>query len=247
MSERPMLYLIDGSSYIYRAFYAIRHLTSPKGFPTNALYGFTQMLLKILRERKPDHIAVVFDVGRVTFRTALYPQYKANRALMPEELVPQIEPIKEMVRAFEIPVLEMEGFEADDIIGTIARDSEKNGMDVVVVTGDKDLMQIVSKSVTLLDTMKDKATGVKEVHEKFGVGPERVTDILGLAGDSSDNIPGVPSVGEKTAIKMILEFGSLDELLARGAEVKGKTGEKLREFAGQALLSRRLATIDCAV
>jgi DNA polymerase-1 len=242
-----MLYLIDGSSYIYRAFYAIRHLTSPKGFPTNALYGFTQMLLKILRERKPDHIAVVFDVGRVTFRTALYPQYKANRALMPEELVPQIEPIKEMVRAFEIPVLEMEGFEADDIIGTIARDSEKNGMDVVVVTGDKDLMQIVSKSVTLLDTMKDKATGVKEVHEKFGVGPERVTDILGLAGDSSDNIPGVPSVGEKTAIKMILEFGSLDELLARGAEVKGKTGEKLREFAGQALLSRRLATIDCAV
>jgi len=247
MSERPMLYLIDGSSYIYRAYYAIRHLSSPKGFPTNALYGFTQMLLKVLKDRKPDHIAVVFDAGRETFRTALYPEYKANRAAMPEDLVPQIKPIKEMVRAFDIPALEMQGYEADDIIGTIAHDCERRGMDVVVVTGDKDLMQIVSDKITLLDTMKDKATGAPEVHERFGVGPERVVDILGLAGDSSDNIPGVPSVGEKTATRLIQEFGSLDELLERAAEVKGKTGEKLREFAEQARLSRRLATIDCAV
>jgi DNA polymerase-1 len=247
MSDRQTLYLIDGSSYIYRAYYAIRHLSSPKGFPTNALYGFTQMLLKVLKDRKPDHIAVVFDAGRETFRTALYAEYKANRAAMPEDLAPQIKPIKEMVRAFDIPALEMAGFEADDIIGTIARDCEKRGLDVVVVTGDKDLMQIVTGNVTLLDTMKDKTTGVPEVHERFGAGPERVVDILGLAGDSSDNIPGVPTVGEKTAIKLIREFGSLDELLARAAEVKGKTGEKLREFAEQARLSRRLATIDCSV
>jgi DNA polymerase-1 len=247
MSEKPTLYLIDGSSYIYRAYYAIRHLSSPKGFPTNALYGFTQMLLKVLKDRKPDHVAVVFDAGRETFRTALYPEYKANRAAMPEDLAPQISPIKEMVRAFDIPALEMGGFEADDIIGTIAHDCEERGMNVVIVTGDKDLMQIVGDNVMLLDTMKDKTTGVPEVHERFGVGPERVVDILGLAGDSSDNIPGVPSVGEKTAIKLIQEFGSLDELLARAGEVKGKTGEKLREFAEQARLSRRLATIDCSV
>ncbi|HEY6007769.1 MAG TPA: DNA polymerase I [Geobacteraceae bacterium] len=246
-SERPMLYLIDGSSYIYRAYYAIRHLSSPKGFPTNALYGFTQMLLKVLKERRPDHVAVVFDAGRVTFRTEIYPEYKANRAAMPEDLVPQIAPIKEMVRAFNIPALELPGFEADDIIATIARDCEKRGMAVVVVTGDKDLMQVVSPSVTLLDTMKEKTSGIPEVQERFGVEPDRVIDILGLAGDTSDNIPGVPGIGEKTAIRLIQEFGTLDTLLERAAEVKGKTGERLREFADQARLSRRLATVDYQV
>jgi len=244
MNAKPVLYLIDGSSYIYRAYYAIRHLSSPSGFPTNALYGFTQMLLKVLKERKPDHVAVVFDKGRRTFRTELYPDYKANRAAMPEDLVPQIAPIKEMVRAFNIPVLEMEGFEADDIIGAMARRCEKDGMEVVVVTGDKDLMQIVTPSVTLLDTMKDKVSGLAEVEERFGVKPEQVVDVLGLAGDPSDNIPGVPGIGEKTAIKLIREFGSLDALLERADEVKGKTGERLKKFADQARLSRRLATID---
>ncbi|BDV41688.1 DNA polymerase [Geotalea uraniireducens] len=244
MTAARTLFLIDGSSYIYRAYYAIRHLSSPAGFPTNALYGFTQMLLKVLKDRQPEHLAVVFDVGRKTFRTELYPDYKANRAAMPEDLVPQIAPIKEMVRAFAIPVLELEGFEADDIIGTIARDCEELGMRVVVVTGDKDLMQIVSDRVTLLDTMKDKVSGVAEVHERFGVAPEQVVDVLGLAGDTSDNIPGVPGIGEKTATKLLQEFGSLDELLARAAEVKGKNGERLREYADQARLSRQLATID---
>jgi len=244
MSAPQTLYLIDGSSYIYRAYYAIRHLSSPSGFPTNALYGFTQMLLKVLKDRRPDHVAVIFDAGRVTFRTEIYPEYKANRAAMPDDLRPQIEPIKQMVRAFNIPALELAGFEADDIIGTIARDCRQRGVQVVVVTGDKDLMQIVSDSVRLLDTMKDKESGPPEVEERFGVGPERVIDILGLAGDSSDNIPGVPGVGEKTAIKLIQEFGSLDQLLQRADEVKGKTGERLREFAEQARLSRRLATID---
>lgn len=247
MSEQPILYLIDGSSYIYRAYYAIRHLSSPSGFPTNALYGFTQMLLKVLRDKKPDHIAVVFDAGRITFRNEIYPEYKANRAAMPDDLRPQIAPIKEMVRAFNIPALELEGFEADDIIGTIARECEKRQMNVVVVTGDKDLMQIVTERVTLLDTMKDKATGVADVPERFGVGPDRVIDILGLAGDTSDNIPGVPGIGEKTAIKLIQEFGSLEALLERAAEVKGKMGEKLRDNADQARMSRLLATIRCDV
>uniref|UniRef100_A0A831XNH4 DNA polymerase I n=1 Tax=Geobacter metallireducens TaxID=28232 RepID=A0A831XNH4_GEOME len=243
MTGKQTLYLIDGSSYIYRAYFAIRHLSSPRGFPTNALYGFTQMLLKVIKDRRPDHIAVVFDAGRTTFRTELYPDYKANRAAMPDDLVPQIAPIKEMVRAFNIPVLELAGYEADDIIGTIARQCEERGMEAVVVTGDKDLMQIVSERVTLLDTMKEKVSGIPEVRERFGVGPEGVVDILGLAGDASDNIPGVPGIGEKTAIKLIQEFGSLDALLARAGEVKGKTGEKLREFAHQARLSRQLATI----
>lgn len=243
MTGKQTLYLIDGSSYIYRAYYAIRHLSSPKGFPTNALYGFTQMLLKVIKDRRPGQIAVVFDVGRTTFRTDLYPEYKANRSAMPDDLVPQIAPIKEMVRAFNIPVLELAGYEADDIIGTIARQCQERGMEAVVVTGDKDLMQIVSDRVTLLDTMKDKVSGIPEVEERFGVGPEGVIDILGLAGDTSDNIPGVPGIGEKTAIKLIQEFGSLDELLSRANEVKGKTGEKLREFADQARLSRQLATI----
>lgn len=244
MTEKPVLYLIDGSSYIYRAYYAIRHLSSPKGFPTNALYGFTQMLLKVMKERVPDHLAVVFDAGRRTFRTELYPLYKANRTAMPEDLVPQIAPIKEMVKAFNIPALEREGYEADDIIGSIALQCEKKGMKVVVVTGDKDLMQIVTDSVTLLDTMKDKASGIPEVVERFGVEPAQVVDVLGLAGDSSDNIPGVPGIGEKTALKLIKEFGSLDALLARAGEVKGKNGERIREYADQARLSRTLATID---
>jgi len=244
MTSSSTLYLIDGSSYIYRAYFAIRHLSSPAGFPTNALYGFTQMLLKVLKDRQPDHVAVIFDAGRVTFRTEMYPEYKANRAAMPEDLRQQIEPIKAMVRAFNIPALELAGFEADDIIGTLARDCRELGLQTVVVTGDKDLMQIVTEQVRLLDTMKEKESGIPEVLERFGVEPARVIDILGLAGDSSDNIPGVPGIGEKTAIKLIQEFGSLDALLERAGEVKGKTGERLQEFAEQARLSRRLATID---
>jgi len=247
MSHNETLYLVDGSSYIYRAYYAIRHLSSPSGHPTNAIYGFIQMLLKLLKDHQPRHLAVVFDVGRITFRTELYPEYKANRAAMPDDLRMQMEPIREVVRAFNIPALELAGFEADDIIGALAARFSAQGGRVVVVTGDKDLMQIVTDRVTLLDTMKDKQSGIADVIERFGVGPELVPDILGLAGDSSDNIPGVPGIGEKTAMKLIHEFGSLDKLLERAAEVKGKNGEKLREFRDQALLSRQLATIECNV
>ena len=247
MSHDNILYLIDGSSYIYRAYYAIRHLSSPNGHPTNAIYGFIQMLLKLLKDYDPQHVAVVFDAGRVTFRNEMYPEYKANRIAMPDDLRVQMGPIREVVRAFNIPSLELEGFEADDIIGALAGRFSANGGQVVVVTGDKDLMQIVTGKVTLLDTMKDKQSGIAEVIERFGVGPELVPDILGLAGDSSDNIPGVPGIGEKTAAKLIQEFGSLDQLLERATEVKGKNGERLREFREQALLSRRLATIECNV
>ena len=246
-TEKETLYLLDGSSYIYRAYFAIRHLSSPKGFPTNALYGFTQMLLKVMKDRAPAHVAVIFDAGKLTFRNELFPAYKATRSSMPDDLALQIEPIKQMVRAFNIPALELPGFEADDIIGTIARKCEAQGMACVVVTGDKDLMQIVSEDVTLLDTMKDKSFGIPEVLEKFGVGPERVVDVLALWGDTSDNIPGVPGIGEVTAKKLLQEFGSLDELLERAGEVKGKTGERLVEFADQARLCRTLATIDCQV
>ncbi|NTW98409.1 MAG: DNA polymerase I [Geobacteraceae bacterium] len=247
MNTKETLYLIDGSSYIYRAYYAIRHLSSPSGFPTNAIYGFIQMLLKLLKDYNPQHVAVVFDAGRTTFRTEMYPEYKANRAAMPDDLRMQMEPIREVVRAFSIPTLELQGYEADDIIGALAGRFAAQGGKVVVVTGDKDLMQIVTDHVTLLDTMKGKESGIAEVVERFGVLPELVIDILGLAGDSSDNIPGVPGIGEKTAAKLIQEFGSLDTLLERADEVKGKNGEKLREFREQALLSRRLATIELNV
>lgn len=244
MSHNNTLYLVDASSYIYRAYYAVRHLSSPTGHPTNAIYGFIQMLLKLLKDHQPQHLAMVFDAGRVTFRTEIYADYKANRAAMPDDLRMQMGPIREVVRAFNISSLELEGFEADDIIGGLARRFAEQGGRVVVVTGDKDLMQIVSERITLLDTMKDKQSGIAEVFERFGVGPELVADILGLAGDASDNIPGVPGIGEKTATKLIQEFGSLDQLLDRASEVKGKNGEKLCEFREQALLSRRLATIE---
>ncbi|ACD96511.1 DNA polymerase I [Trichlorobacter lovleyi] len=237
------LYLIDGSSYLYRAYFAIKRLSSPSGFPTNAIYGFTQMLLKLLKDYQPHHVAMVFDVGRVTFRTELYPAYKANRAEMPDDLRQQIGPIRDLVRAFNIPVVELQGYEADDLIGTLAARWEATGGQVVVVTGDKDLMQIVTEQTTLLDTMKNVTSAIPQVHERFGVGPEGVIDILGLAGDSSDNIPGVPGIGEKTAIKLVQQFGSMDNLLERAAEVPGKVGEKLREFSEQARLSRTLATI----
>ena len=155
-AEKETLFLLDGSSYIYRAYFAIRHLSSPKGFPTNALYGFTQMLLKVMKDHAPAHVAVIFDAGKHTFRNELFPAYKATRATMPEDLAQQIEPIKQMVRAFNIPALQLPGFEADDIIGTMARQCEAQGLRCVVVTGDKDLMQIVTENVTLLDTMKEQ-------------------------------------------------------------------------------------------
>jgi DNA polymerase-1 len=252
MPPLKKLFLIDGSSYIFRAFFAIRGLSNSKGLPTNAVFGFTSMLLKILRDHKPDGVAVVFDTKAPTFRNELYEAYKANRPEMPDDLAVQIPYIKKIVEAFRIPSLEQEGYEADDLIGTIAKKAEQDGLEVVIVSGDKDLLQLVSPRVTVLDTMKDAHKGLHEVKERFGVGPELLPDIMGLAGDSIDNIPGVPGIGEKTAVDLIKRFGSLDSLLEKlpetdEKELKKKVKEKLVAYKDQALLSRDLATIDTHV
>ncbi|MEA3545754.1 MAG: DNA polymerase I, partial [Thermodesulfobacteriota bacterium] len=244
MNKTQRVYLIDGSSYIYRAYFAIRHLSNSKGEATNAVYGFTNMLLTLLREEQPDRVAVIFDAKGPTFRKKLFPEYKANRSAMPEDLVPQISLIKDIVRAFNLPALELSGYEADDIIATLAKRYAAQGLAVTVVTGDKDLMQVVGERVRLLDTMKKKVSGRDEVIERFGVPPEQVLEILGLAGDSSDNIPGVPGIGEKTASSLIREFGTIENLLVNIDQVKGKKRqENLREFADQARLSRQLADL----
>jgi DNA polymerase-1 len=242
--RKPKLFLIDGSNYIYRAYYAIRELSNSKGFPTNAIYGFTNMLIKLCRDWEPDYIAVVFDSKGPTFRHELYNQYKANRKAMPDDLIPQIPFIKDIVRGFSMHVIEKQGMEADDIIGTLVKTCEPDEVEKIIVSGDKDMMQLVSDDVSLIDTMKGKTYSVDGVKERFGVGPERVIDILGLAGDTSDNIPGVPGVGEKTALKLINEYGTLENVLENADRVRNaKLGKNLKEFADQARLSRDLATI----
>ncbi len=242
---KPRLFLIDGSSYIYRAFFAIRHLSNSKGFPTNAVYGFTQMLLKVLRETSGEYVAVVFDAPGPTFRHEAFGEYKANRPPMPEALQPQISYIKEVVSALRIPFLEKEGYEADDLIGTLAKQMEKEGVETVIVSGDKDLMQLITSKVTMYDPMKDKTFHVSEVKERFGVTPEKVIEVMGLSGDTSDNIPGVPGIGEKTAAKLIEEFGSIEDLLKNVEKVKNpKVRANLIHYADQARLSRELATLD---
>jgi len=245
--EKPTLYLIDGSSYIFRAYYAIRHLSNSKGFPTNAVYGFTSMLFKFLKDYEPTHLAIVFDSKGKTFRDEIYPLYKANRSEPPEDLVPQFDKIFEMVDAFNIPQVQLEGFEADDLIGTISKNVEKGNSNVVLVTGDKDFCQLVSDKVTLLDTMKSKITGIDEVKEKYGVTPDRVIDVFALAGDAVDNIPGVKGIGEKTAVSLISKFGSLDELFENLEEVSKRQKTLLEEKKEDALLSKELVTIKTDV
>jgi DNA polymerase-1 len=245
MTDQPQrIYLIDGSSYIYRAYFAIRQLSNSKGVATNAVFGFTNMLLKVMREENPDHLAVIFDAKGPSFRKEIYPEYKANRSAMPEDLRPQIPLIKEVVRAFNMPALELAGYEADDIIATLARRFAGRGMAVTVVTGDKDLMQIVGEQVRLLDTMKDRATGLSEVAARFGGTPDKVVEVQALAGDSSDNVPGVPGIGEKTARELIAKFGTLENLLDNIDQVSGKKRqENLRQYGEQARLSKQLVRL----
>ena len=238
------VFLIDGQSYIYRAFYAVRGLTNSEGLPTNAIFGVVNMLHRIHDEHAPGHLGMVLDAPGKNFRHRAYPEYKANRASMPEELRAQIPHIKAVVGAYRIPILELAGYEADDIIATLATRWERAGAEVVIVSGDKDLMQVVSGRVTMLDTMQDKRIGPAEVHAKFGVEPGRVVEVQALMGDPTDNIPGVPGVGEKTAIKLIAEWNDLDGVLENGAAIKGKLGERVREHADLARLSKTLATLD---
>jgi DNA polymerase-1 len=243
-NKKPTLFLIDGSNYVYRAFYAIRELSNSKGFPTNAIYGFTTMLLKLLKDWKPEYIAIAFDVKGPTFRHDAFEAYKATRKATPDALILQIPFIKDIVRGFSIPVLEQQGIEADDIIGTLARKYAGKGIKTVIVSGDKDMMQLISDDIIMMDTMKDVTYNVEAVKERFGVGPEKVVELLGLAGDQSDNIPGVPGIGPKNAQRLIEEFGSVEGVLANVEKVRNqKTRESIRSFAEQARMSRELATI----
>jgi DNA polymerase-1 len=237
------VFLIDGQSYIYRAFYAVRELSTSKGFPTNAIFGFVNMLQRVREEYAPSHLAVVFDAPGKNFRHDLYTGYKARRLAMPEAMRPQIPRIKEVVRAYHIPTLELEGYEADDIIATLATRWEREGAEVVIVSGDKDLMQLVSERVTMLDTMKGERIGIEQVRAKFGVEPARVIDVQGLMGDSTDDIPGIPGVGEKTAIKLIEEWHDLETLLSHTAEIPGKLGERISAYADLARVSKSLAAL----
>src|SRR5262245_27202194 len=243
------LYLVDGSGYIFRAYHALPPLTRKSdGLPVGAAHGFCAMLHKLLRELpggvRPTHLAVIFDKSESTFRNELFDGYKANRPPPPEDLVPQFAVIRQAVRAFNVPCIEQQGYEADDLIATYARQAVEKGATVRIVSSDKDLMQLVNDRIKLYDTMKDKDIGVAEVVEKFGVPPAKVGDVLALAGDSVDNVPGVPGIGVKTGAQLITEYGDLETLLARASEIKQpKRRESLETFAGQARLSRRLVEL----
>ena len=244
------LFLVDGSGYIFRAYHALPPLTRKSdGLQVNAVLGFCNMLWKLLQEMPPDnrptHLAVVFDKSEKTFRSEMYGEYKANRSAPPDDLIPQFPLIREAVRAFDIPCLEQSGFEADDLIATYARLACEAKATTTIVSSDKDLMQLVCDTVTLYDTMKDKRIGAAEVFEKFGVPPDKVIEVQSLIGDSSDNVPGVPGIGVKTAAQLIVEFGDLETLLARAGEIKQqKRRESLIEHADNARLSKKLVTLD---
>ena len=246
MSERPTVYLVDGTAYVYRAFFAIRQqLSTSAGLPTKAVFGFKNMLQKLVQKEKPHYLGVAFDERGPTFRHEMDPNYKANRPPMPDDLEVQIPYIHRLIEAFNIPTIRLQGYEADDILGTLARRFEAAGCDVVLVTSDKDLCQLVTEHTTILDTMKEQRFGVAEVKERFGVEPPYVVDFLGLMGDASDNIPGVPGVGEKTARQLLEQFGNLDDLLEQVDSVKRpKLRESLRDNADLARQSRVLATIN---
>ncbi|MBF0358277.1 MAG: DNA polymerase I [Magnetococcales bacterium] len=247
-SNRKKLFLIDGSGYIYRAFYGIRNMSRRDGFPTNAVFGFIKMLRKVVEEHQPDSLAIVFDMKGKTFRNDIDVNYKANRKPMPEELQPQIPLIHEAVAAFNIPIFKLAGYEADDIIGTLAMAGEQAGLDVVIVSGDKDMMQLVTNGVTILDTGKDQWFMAAEVEERWGVVPEKVSQVMALAGDASDNILGVPKIGPKTAAQLINEYGDLENLLNNAESIKQPMRRKnLLEFADQARMAFKLVTIDCQV
>ncbi len=247
MTERnpnPLLAVVDGSNYLYRAFYGIPALSNSRGFPTNAIYGFTTMLMKLLKEIRPDYIVVTFDLKGPTARHEAYEDYKATRKPMPEDLAVQVPLIKEVIRGFSIAVLEKQGTEADDLIGTLVAEARKKKWRAVMISGDKDLMQLIGEGVTLVDTMKDKTYDSEAVREKFGVGPDKVVEILGLMGDTSDNIPGVPGIGPKTAQRLIEEYGSVEAVLENAEKLHNvKLRESFRKYADQARLSRRLAMI----
>ncbi len=242
----PHLVLIDGPNYVFRAFHAVRHnLANSKGEPTNAVFGYVQMLRSILKDLSPTHVAVVFDPKGGTFRNRMYPAYKAHRPPMPEDLAAQWSSVYDVTDAFKLNRICIEDYEADDVIATLARQAEAKGWDVTMVSTDKDLMQLVNDRIWMLDTMRKKDYGPEEVKEKWGVGPDRVHDLLALSGDSADNIPGVPGIGPKTAVQLLETYGDLEGVLTHAHEIKqNKRRENLIEFAEDARLSYRLVALD---
>jgi DNA polymerase I len=247
MTETECLYLVDGSSYLYRAFHALPPFSNSRGQPTNAVFGVVNMLQKFLRDTRPTHIAVVFDAPGRTFRDDLFEAYKAHRPPMPDDLRSQIEPVLSAVDGLGLPLLRIAGVEADDVIGTLATRAAAAGMRVVISTGDKDMAQLVNDRITLINTMTGSALDAAGVRAKFDVDPNQIVDYLALIGDSSDNIPGVPKVGPKTAAKWLAHYGCADAIVAHASEIDGKVGESLRDHLGQLDLSRQLATIRCDV
>jgi len=241
------LLLVDGSSYLYRAFHAIRDLRSSRGEPTNAIYGVLNMLRKLHKDVPAEYSACVFDAKGKTFRDELYPEYKASRPPMPDDLAAQIAPLKEAIVAMGWPLLEVEGVEADDVIGTLACQAGQAGMRVVISTGDKDITQLVTRQVTLVNTMSNETLDVEGVAKKFGVPPERMVDYLTLVGDAVDNVPGVPKVGPKTAVKWLTQYGSLDDIVSKAADIGGAVGQNLRDTLDWLPRARELLTIKCDV
>src|SRR3954464_4782596 len=243
------IFLVDGSSYIFRAYHALPPLNRKSdGLQVNAVLGFCNMLWKLLRDmpedNRPTHLAIIFDKSETTFRNKLYPAYKAHRPPAPDDLIPQFPLIREAVRGFDLPCLEQAGFEADDLIATYVRIACERGAVATIVSSDKDLMQLVTDCVTMYDTMKDRRIGIPEVIEKFGVPPEKVVEVQALAGDSTDNVPGVPGIGIKTAAQLIVEYGDLEQLLQRAGEIKQpKRREALQQNAELARISRKLVTL----
>ena len=243
------MYLVDGSSYLYRAFHALPDLRTSRGEPTGAIRGVISMLRRLVEDGKPEHFAVVFDAPGKTFRDDWYPQYKANRAAIPDDLARQIEPLHALIRAYGWPLLMVEGVEADDVIGTLVRGAEAQGIDVVISTGDKDLAQLIAPRVTLVNTMSNEKLDMQTVVAKFGVRADQVLDLLTLTGDSVDNVPGVAKVGPKTAAKWLAEYGTLDNLIAHAGDIGGVVGENLRAALDWLPQGRKLLTIktDCAL
>lgn len=242
------LHLIDGSGFIFRAYHALPPLTNPQGIPVGAVYGFVNMLIKLMEGNQCDYVAVVFDAARHTFRNRIYAEYKANRPPAPDDLVPQFPLVREAARALNLRGIELADFEADDIIATYARQAQAQGIHVTIVSSDKDLMQLIGEGITMYDAMKQKPIGEAEVKEKFGVTPDKVLEVLSLIGDSSDNVPGIPGIGPKTAAELISQFGDLETLLANASSIKQpKRRESLIQYADQARLSRELITLKMDV
>jgi len=247
-SPNKTIYIVDGNLFIHRAFHAIRNLSNSKGLPTNAILGFTKMLMKLLDDKSPDYVTVAFDVKGPTFRHEIFKDYKANRPPMPEDLAVQIPYIKDVVAGLSVTILEKKGYEADDIIGTVALRASDQGFNVVIVSGDKDFRQTLSGNTVMWDSMSEKLTDYAAIKRDYGIEPEQIIEVMALSGDSSDNIPGIPGVGKKTGLSLIQEFHSIENLFQNTDKItKASLKKKLEEFKEQAFLSKKLVTINTSV